>query len=315
MVRSDGDVAVREYTVNEVLMLYLRHSERNGVHGSEALADRRRTFAAFQQAYGMCWMSQVRSHMLADFIDNHPTWKSSSTRKAKAVQIKAAFQWAYDQERIDRNPFRSIRYQESPRRPDMADDTLETVCRLGTKPYEQALRFLRLTACRLSELCQCQWDQIDAARAVWAIPKHKTIRYTRKAKLVALVPEALDLLAQVKAAWRPFAFDCDWKRRQETWVFLNRRGNPWTRHTLAQNLRRMKARGFIDSAASLHGIRHRFGSAAAAAGAPAKLVATQMGHASVTTYERYYCDLTGELGAVRDAARLALPKEIRAAGA
>lgn len=299
---------VREYTVSDVLMLYVRHSERTGLHAPEALADRKRTFKKFADHYGLVPISQAKPYLLSDFIDSHPQWKSQSTRKNKAVQIKAAFQWAADQERISRNPFRSVRYEEAPRRPDLPDETFQSVCRLAPKGYERALLFLRLTACRLSELCQCEWNQCDLDRGVWVIPKHKTIRYTRKAKVIALIPEACELLRRIKEDWTPYKFDCEKARLQARFVFVNRRGNPWTRHTLAQNLARWKRRGLVQTDASLHGIRHRFGSAAAAAGAPVKLVAHQMGHASVTTFERYYCDLTGEIDAVRDAARLAIPK-------
>jgi integrase/recombinase XerC len=68
----------------------------------------------------------------------------------------------------------------------------------------------------------------------------------------------------------------------------------------------MKKRGLVSTDASLHGLRHQFGTQAVANGAPIKLVAQALGHASVTTTERYYCSISGEVEAIRAAAQKAV---------
>lgn len=268
----------------------------------------------------------ARPYHLTDWIEAHPSWKSVSTRRSKADQVKAAFSWAEEQGRIDRNPFKQVRYREAERRPDLPDDTLERVCRLANKRYEEALRFLRLTACRLTELCEAEWADVDLDRGVWTIPRHKSRRFTGRAKVVALVPEAVELLRSLgkssleagAAAPNTSAAPVDVRGANVPadapvvvtgHIFRNNRGTPWTRRTLGQQLRRMKERFGIRTPASLHGIRHRFGTCAVAAGAPIKLVAQQMGHSSVTTTERFYVNLSGEIEAIRAAAEKGLPKK------
>jgi integrase len=294
-VKNDG------VTVRELFRLYLRHCEADNTHCPEARAERQATFALFEAVHGDLPAEECEPYHLEEWIDEHPRWKSISTRRAKANQIRAAFKWAADKRRIKNRPFEGVRYREAERRPDMPDPTLDQVAALANKRYERALRFLRVTACRLSEMCELAWSDkgLDLQRGIWKIERHKSRRATGKAKLVALVPEAVELLRLIRS---------EQGAAYQGTVFLNNRGTAWNRRTLGQHLRRMKVRHKIDTPASLHGIRHRFGTTAVANKAAIKLLSAQMGHSTVAVTERYYVDLgEGEIDAVRDAARLGLP--------
>lgn len=303
-------------TVGDVIQKYLGQAALKGVHCPQARADRERTLSMFVRACGTLPVAEVRPYHLSDFVEAQATWASDSTRRAKANQVRAAFEWAAEGGRIDRNPFRSVRYPEAERRPDMPDDVLERMASAANKPFERIVRFLRLTACRLSEACNATWDQFDLDRGVWRIEKHKSRKKTGRVKYVALVPEACDLLRVVAGAGAdgrlpvaPAAPLACAVPAKATPVFVNNRGTAYNRWTLSQQLRRLKRRCGVATAATLHGIRHRFGTAAIAAGAPLKLVSQQMGHASSVVTEAYYCDLSNEIDAIRDAARLGLPRQ------
>lgn len=281
--------------VRDIVQLYLRHSQVEGVHCPEAFEERQRTLGWFVADLGDLPVADCRPFHLVDWIEAHPRWRSVSTRRAKANEIRAAFQWAADGERTDRNPFSKVRYAEAERRPELPDDALEQVAHLANKQFESVLIFLRLTGCRLSELCGALWSDMNLEAGVWTIPKHKSRKHTGKSKRVALVPDAVALLRAIGEHAGP--------------IFVNTRGRPWNRRTLGQQLRRLKARHGITTPATLHGIRHRLASAAIAAGAPIKLIAAQLGHSSCAVTERYYTHLEGEMDAIRDAARLGAPKK------
>lgn len=302
----------RPLSVRDILTLYLRHSRAEVVHGAAALADRERTFALFAAVCGDLAVTDCKPYHLTDFIEARAGWRSVSTRRAKAAEIRAAFQWATDQERINRNPFRGVRYREADRRPDMPDDVLNRALEAGNRPWAKAVLFLRLTGCRTGELCAARWEDVDLDRGVWVIPKHKTRKHTGKPKVVALVPEAVALLRrllEMAPATAPGAVPTVADSAVPgNFVFRNNRGKPWTRGQLYQTWRRMRIKGVVKSNATLHGIRHRFGSAGVANGAPIKLVSMQLGHASVATTEKYYVCLDGEIEAMREAARKAAPK-------
>lgn len=298
-------------TVRAVVALYLRHSAATGLHCPEALAERHRTLSWFCDHCGDLPVEDCRPYHLSDWIEAHPGWKSVATRRAKANVVRACFEWAAQGERIARNPFKSVKYAEANRRPDMPDDVTERVCRLANKPFERAVRFLRLTGARLSELCAATWADVDLDLGLWTIPKHKSVRFTHKPKLVALVPEAVQLLRDLEVAagaGAPGAEAVQAPDARGAPIFLNNRGTPWNRRTLGQQLRRMKRRLGISERATLHGLRHAMATAALGNGAPILLVAEQLGHASPVITTRYYWHRSAQhLEAVRDAAARGRP--------
>jgi integrase len=284
-------------TVRELLLLYLTHGAAVGLHNAESLIQRQRRFAAFAKVHGDKLTTDCQPWMLSDWIEGLPRLKSSATRKAYADQINAAFNWAVDGRRIAENPFRSVGYPESEPRACMPDDALEKIESLSNGPFETALRFLRLTGCRLGELCNATWPEFDLDRGLWTIQKHKTRGTSRKAKMVALVHEAVELLAAIKI-----------KAGDRKTVFVNTRGRPWHGDTLGKQLRRMKSRHGLEVKATLHGIRHQVGTEAIRNGAPLKMVSLQLGHANVAITERYYCHTDGYLEELKRAAQASLPK-------
>ncbi len=221
--------------------------------------------------------------------------------------IRAAFAWAADGERIDRNPFVRVRYEEAERRPELPDKCLDVVTDLANKPYERALRWLRLTGCRLSEMAEAIWADIDLERGIWTIPKHKSRKKTKRPKVIALVPEAVALLRELPSVALAesvplFASVLGSGAKPDDVIFTNTRGTAWNRRTLGQQLRRMKEKFGITTKASLHGIRHCAATSAIAAGAPIKMVAEQLGHSTTAVTEKYYWHASDEhVDAMRDA--------------
>lgn len=293
-------------TVRELISLYLQHSRLNSVHSPQALLEREYAFDLFTSAHdsqgrqlGDLAVSECKAFHLTDFIASHPSWRSSATRRSKAGMLRAAFQWALDEERINRNPFRKVQYAEGAPRPPMPDDALEEVLLIGNKRFERAVRFLRLTGCRLSELCQLTWQDVDLDGGQVVVQQHKTKNRTGKSKVLVIVPEAVALLQEIRRA----------QRGDSKHVFLNTRNTPWNRRTLGQHLHRLKQTHGINTSASLHGLRHAFATQAIANGASLKLVSQALGHSSVAVTEKYYVQLAGEPEAVRQAAMLATSKK------
>jgi integrase len=285
-------------TVADVIDRYLQHAEAIGLFCAESLTQRLRTLGEFKDKFGALSVTDCRAFWLADWIEQHAGWRSSSTRKAAANAVNAAFNWAAKQGRIEKNPFATINYAEAEPRPPMPDDDLAILAEVCNKAFERALRFLRLTGCRLSEMCGLTWPDVNLDRGIAVIHQHKSRKHTRKSKAFALVPEAVELLQEVRRRQKPSYAGV---------IFLNNHNRPWTRRTPGQQLRRLKLRHNLTTPATLHGIRHMWGSRAIANGAPLKLVSAQLGHATTAITERYYCDLSNEMDAIRQAARFALP--------
>ncbi len=189
-----------------------------------------------------------------------------------------------------------MKYDEAERRPEMPDQAASFIGQVANKQFEAVVRFLRLTWARLSEVCEALPEHIDWERGEWTIPKHKSKRYTRKEKRIALVPEALAILKLIPMTpGKP--------------IFTNTRGTPWNRRTLGQQLRRLKVRHNLTLKPTLHGLRHQGITQSLAAGGALKLVSEQAGHASTAITERFYWHRSPEhLGAIRAVAALGVPK-------
>lgn len=300
----------RLLTVRQVVDRYLQHCLAVGTHSAEARSERERTFRvlmaytspAFDGVLGELPLTLCLPCYLEDLIEGNERWKSTSTRKAKANQINAAFNWAVKTKRVADNPFSGINYPEADPRPCMPDDVLGKVMVKANKHFERALVFLRLTGCRLSDLFRLCWDHIDWEKGLARLPVRKSKRNgaPRKPKPLILLDEAIELLKKVRA-----------EDYHEGIVFRNTQGRPWNRRTLGQELDRLKDRLGIDCQATLHGIRHQVGTLAVKAGISVKFVSRLLGHSSSAITERYYVHDDEDFESMRIAAEAAKPKVVQ----
>lgn len=320
LFRPDQETgAGQSLLVRDVIALYLRHCLAEGVHSPAARADREFTFKLFCEACGNIQIVDVKPYHLTDFIEAHPEWKSVSTRRKYAGAIKAAFGWASRQERIDRNPFANVRYAEAERRPEIPDADLDRINTAANKPTERILRFIRLTGCRSSEACNAMWADVDLERGIWTIKRHKSRGRTGKAKVVALVGEAVSLLRSIRGDVAPadaviagtpaMLPDIAGTAKPiiERPIFLNTRNRPWDRISLWKAMTGTKKRAGIQSPGAVHSIRHTAATAMVAAGAPLALVAAQLGHSKPDITAKWYVHVENRMDELRAAAERGVP--------
>jgi len=279
-----------------IIEAYLRHAQAINLYCPEALAERLRILGKFADVHGALDLAECRRHILADWIESDPKLKSSSTRKARANIVNACFNWSVREGRIPSNPFRGVNYPEADPRPCFEDGAFEAFLRAANKRLERAGRFLRYTSCRLSDLCRATWPDVDPERGIIVLNHHKSRNKTRKPKVIALVPEAIELLIEVRQ-------EQDSEYMGE--IFLNNCNRPWNRRTLGQNLRRMKKAGKVETPATLHGIRHNAATQAVRNGARMKFVSLMLGHASQAITEKYYVHVSEDIDGILAAAELA----------
>lgn len=131
-----------------------------------------------------------------------------------------------------------------------------------------AIRLLILTGCRLSEILNLEWKQVDFERGLLLLPDSKT-----GAKVVMLAAPALEILAAVpRIEGNRFVIAGDGidKPRSD----LKR---PWAMVKRAAALEDLR----------LHDLRHTYASYCAAAGMGLTIVGRLLGHKDVRTTNRY----------------------------
>lgn len=283
-------------TVGEVIDLYLRHQQVTGGFEPRTHAQAVSMLSGFVKLHGARPISELFPFHVTDWIEGNKRWKTSGTRARVAAAVNAALNWAEGQGRIIRNPVKAVRYSPSDPREAMPDDVFERYCHAAPKPLERIMRFLRLVGCREGEALRSKWEDYDLDKAIWTVGKHKTWKKTKKPKIKVLVPAAVALLRQIGP--KPFGS-----------VFHSCKGKPWSDSgSLGRAFLNVKKRlGLEADPYTLHSIRHRFVTAAVAAGAPVPAIAAQVGHDCLATTMRYV-HMSQEMESVRAAAILAQPK-------
>lgn len=131
-----------------------------------------------------------------------------------------------------------------------------------------AIRLLLLTGCRLSEILQLRWSDVDFTRGLLDLPDSKT-----GAKEILLGAAALKVLAEIpRIEGNPFVIVGEAKDKPRS--DLKR---PWKRLTAHAGLANLR----------LHDLRHSFASVGVGSGMGLPIVGKLLGHASPATTARY----------------------------
>jgi integrase len=135
--------------------------------------------------------------------------------------------------------------------------------------------FLLFTGARKREALDAQWRFVDLERATWTIPLTKSGR----PRHIPLSPQALSILEQAKREAQASGLErCDW-------IFPNvKTGKPYVTIFHAWDRCRREA-GLGD--VRIHDLRHSFVSAFVNRGMTLYDVKELLGHANVTTWQRY----------------------------
>ncbi len=135
----------------------------------------------------------------------------------------------------------------------------------------QAVRLLILTGCRLSEILNLRWTDVDAAAGVLCLPDTKT-----GARVHSVGAPVLALLEEMAES------------SESDWVVPHPGDHDQSlqKSTIEKAWRRMRVKAELQDV-RLHDLRHTLGTHAASHGANAFLIRDKLGHADVRTTDRY----------------------------
>jgi integrase/recombinase XerC len=132
---------------------------------------------------------------------------------------------------------------------------------------------------RVSELVGLDWEDIDAGLEL--------VRVRGKGGKERLVPIGRKALAALDGYRARIAELCPRRLRDENAVFLNRRGRRLTTRTVARLVDHYVAASGIATKASPHALRHSFATHLLSAGADLRAIQELLGHASLSTTQKY----------------------------
>jgi integrase/recombinase XerC len=147
---------------------------------------------------------------------------------------------------------------------------------------------------RVSELVGLNWADIDASLALVRVRGKG-----RKERVVPIGQKALDAVAAYHASLPKL---CPRRPRDPQAVFLNRRGGRLTTRSVARLVDAYTLVSGIPSKVSPHALRHSFATHLLGAGADLRAIQELLGHASLSTTQKYTHVNMDQLMAVYDKA-------------
>jgi integrase/recombinase XerC len=206
-----------------------------------------------------------------------------STVSRKVAAIRGFFRFLARERRVTRNPAAGLAAPRAERRLPvfLPIDDAERV--LNSMPRESAraerdraiLETLYSSGLRVSELVGLDWDHIDF--------ENECVRVFgkgRKERIVPIGEIALDALRSYRSRLQGETVDA-------SAIFLNRRGKRLTTRSVARIVGRAVALTGTTVAASPHALRHSFATHLLNQGADLRSIQELLGHASLSTTQRY----------------------------
>lgn len=223
----------------------------------------------------------------------------------KAIKLlSAAFSWAVATGRAKDNPCRHIETApDGIRDVVLSPDHYERMWRalaaleeIGAlrSPAADCIRLIALTGCRRGEAARLRWRDVRLDQGVLVLAEHKTARSTGRPRIIGL-PDTARRVIERQPRGEP-----------DDYVFVSSAG-PQAPIALGKPWAAVRRLARLPGDAGLHCLRHSIATAYAEAGATAPAIMTLMGHAQLSTAQRYVHIAEGAHAQIaRDAAALVL---------
>ena len=261
---------------------HLRAERHVSPHTSRAyLSDVRQLLAAGGVGAHVAGRADTIRHWLREL--DGTVDRASIARKLAAV--RNFFRFLVDTDRLRRDPTVGIATPKT-RRKLPVHLTLDEVDRLMVAPAADTLLGLRDRAfievlysagIRVGELVGLDWERVDADAAALRV-----LGKGRKERVVPVGRPALRALAAYRDACRAARQDA-----ARGPVFRNHRGGRLTTRSVARLLERHVLTSGTTAKATPHALRHTFATHLLGAGADLRAIQELLGHASLSTTQRY----------------------------
>ncbi len=253
-------------------------------------------------AKGAVDVKKIELHSVRAFLAWLTRQRKKSSIGRKVAALKSFFGYLLATHKIGKDPLHLI---QSPKQDKplptflTVDDTFQL---LGGVKVETGLDVRDLTVLevfystgiRVSELVGLNWADIDMQLGIIRV-----VGKGSKERIVPIGKVALDALEKYADEQRK-----QWKRacKGETAVFLNHRGRRITTRSVARIVEKHLKRAGIPIKMGPHGLRHSFATHLLNGGADLRSIQELLGHASLSTTQRYTHLNLDQLTAVYDKA-------------
>lgn len=214
--------------------------------------------------------------------------KSTLNPTSRAIVLRSivrCFNWGIEQELLPREcKLGRVRKPQSQMRERfLTDEEFQQTLRAtnamrNTRNGAIFRRFLFAmdwTGARPGELSRLRWEHIRFDLRIAVLSEHKTKRRTQKPKVIPLNQKMTRLLHWLE------------QRSTSDFVFVNSKGRPWNRHSLAKRISGIRKRCGFDNDVVPYTLRHRAATKAITATGDLSATSKLLNHTNVSTTQRY----------------------------
>ncbi len=207
-----------------------------------------------------------------------------------ARAIRSLYAWSTDNDLTPKNPFQKLEIPKCGQRERTVTRT--ELCRLmlaSPRRFRRYLFLLAHTMARPSEIRLLRWSEIDFEKRVVSLRDFKAKDKRRDGLKVRAIPldrRAVFLLSRMA------------RRRSSDYVFDCVDGSPWSYNSVRSMMRKARREAGLEGDGErivCYTLRHTGATNAMRAGVQTTLLAKMLGHAKVTTTQRYQHPTTDDL--------------------
>lgn len=225
-------------------------------------------------------IERLRPLHISDWISQHPDWSSTTGNDAIAI-AQRPFNWAIRQGRLNKNPIAYIEDKPPRQRREVVytqEQWAAVISHVADEQFRSLLTFLWETGCRPQEVRILEARHVDIENGIAILPPSKA-KGKKQARVLFLNEAALGIVRPLcgLVATGP--------------IFLNTRGNPWTKDAIKCRLNRIKKKVGLPVLCA-YGIRHSYATEGLKNGVDPISLSTLMGHSDVSMIARTYQHLS-----------------------
>jgi integrase/recombinase XerC len=296
---SDRVVAVAAHVDD-----FLRHLEISravSVHTLRAYTQDLKAFFAYLEPQGVVAEKVTHLH-IRGFLGVQSVTLAPASRARRLAGVKAFFRFLTRRKVIEVNPARRVKTPKLPQRLPRAVPVDEAFALMDAPDAEKVLGLRDMAmlevlyggGLRVSELCGLDLEDLDVqARTVRVLGKGNKERFCplhegAVAAVIAWMERRGELLV------RPA------KKQDPSALFLNFRGGRLTTRSVERHLDKYVTQLGLNRKMSPHALRHSFATHLLAGGADIRSIQELLGHASLSTTQRYTAVSFEQLQSVYD---------------
>lgn len=277
-------------TVAEMEVRYMKDHARPFKKAKSVALDEKNWRLHILPAMGTRKVNEVTRSQVLTFVGNMS--ETPATANQCLALLSKAFNLAEDWDWRPRNSnpcsrIKKYKLQEretilSPKDIGRLNETLTTLLveNAISQPMANLVRLLMLTGCRLREIMHARREWVDHERSLLILPDSKTGQ-----RRIPLSPACMAIISTMQEG--------------QEWLIPGRcKDAPMETPYKAWAL--IKQRAGLPAEMRIHDLRHTVGSLGHMAGLSQKQIATMLGHAQLSTTERYLHGMTGDAAVVAD---------------